>query len=308
MRDAPARASTIPPRSDELTDDTHSPELSGGLNPTWVISEGVNSQRVIPNPIQLAAVPELPQDELEFIVSDFDLRKHKKGFNEAMTHAAALYWRDHLARQQEHMGTGEHKKVAALKKLVKGTLKLLSDPKVRNRLYVAEPPITSEHWEPLSADEKVALVNRWHLDTIRFRQRRPAFFGGPVDSDLIGDEETQMDTILKGDTAKAAERVLGELEALADLALKVDTTKPKGNHIALRLAASCLGQFWMNIGRSTSLVSGGGPSKFTEFLSRSLSLIAQQDISEEVAIRACSPQTASTRAKSNSGTIDKRQK
>ena len=110
-------------------------------------------------------MPELPEDDLELIRLVCDLRDHKKDFNEAMNNAAVLYWRDHLARQQEHMGTGERKKVAALKKLIKGTLKLLRDPKVRNRLYMAEPPITSEHWELLSADEKVAVMNWWHLDT-----------------------------------------------------------------------------------------------------------------------------------------------
>ena len=216
----------------------------------------------------------------------------------SMTAAAVLYWRGRLARQQEHMGTGERKKVAALKKLVKGTLKLLRDPKVRNRLYMVEPPISLEHWESSSADEKVAAFHRWHLDTMRFRQRRPAFFGGPVDSDLSGDQETQMATILKGDTAKAAERKLCELEALAELALTVDTLKPKGHHISLRRAASHLGQFWKKIGKkSTSLVSGGGPSKFAAFLSRCLSVIAQEDISEDVVIRACAPQTVPARAK-----------
>ena len=302
LRDEPARALDKKSRPNELTQEADLPQLSDQLNPPVVTSEGT-----FPNLIQLAAVPELQQDELELIWSDFDLRAHKEDLNEAMTNAAVLYWRDRSARKQEHMGTGERRKAAALKKLVKGTMGLLKDPKLRNRLYMVEPPIPPEHFERLSGEEKLAVVYRWQLDAIRFRQRRSAFFADWVDPGLIGDQETQMATILKGDTVKAAERVLGELEAIADLALKVDTTKPKGNHIALRLASSCLGQFWMNIGRSTSLVSGGGPSKFTEFLTRSLSLIAQQDISEEVAIRACSPQTASTRAK-KPRSIDKRQK
>ena len=109
-----------------------------------------------------------------------------------------------------------------------------------------------------------------------------------------------MATILKGDTAKATERKLCELEALAELALKVDTTKPRGHHIGLRHAASRLGHFWKTIAKkSTSLVNGGAPSEFTHFLSRCLTLIAKEEISEDVVIRACWPQNAPARAKSS---------
>src|SRR5690348_2315285 len=86
LHDEPARALATTPRPDELKEDAHLPGLSGRLNPPWVTSEGV-----IPNPIQLTAVPELREDDLELLRLVCDLRDHKKDLNEAMTNAAILY-------------------------------------------------------------------------------------------------------------------------------------------------------------------------------------------------------------------------